>query len=128
MARINQNGFERLTAYSPEITYKLKTSLIEPPELTLRLKPLDRIGLLDAAGWGAEMKLGKIIAAAALEAVIGWDLQNEASEPIPLTEENKQRYLLPLLSAEIADGRPGELLGIKIFTDATDPDLFIKKN
>ena len=115
----NIKRLEQLTGW---IEYALVTTLLDPPVLKLRLRPLDSFNMITVDPAGASFAFGRFAADNAIEAVAEWDLCAEGV-PIPVTLENKVLYLRPIL-AEPVEGRG--LLGLAILEDAQNRELFLK--
>ena len=117
----NIKKLEQLTGW---VEYKLLSTLLDPPILKLRLRPLDSFSMVTADPAGASFAYGRFAADNAIEAVAEWDL-TENGVAIPVTPENKVLYLRPIL-AEMVEGR--SLLGLAILEDAQDRGLFVKNS
>jgi hypothetical protein len=115
----NIKRLEQLTGW---IEYALTTTLLDPPVLKLRLRPLDSFNMITVDPAGASFAFGRFAADNAIEAVADWDLTDNGV-PIPVTPENKVLYLRPIL-AEMVEGRG--LLGLAILEDSQDRQLFLK--
>jgi hypothetical protein len=119
MANIKQK-FEQLTGW---IEYKLESNILDPPILKLRLRPLYEFSKILPEDYGHS---GQVIAENVFEVVAEWDLTDNG-ERIPLTEDNKVRYLAPLLQEKLKDQSiTRSLLGLAIYEDAQNRALFLK--
>jgi len=115
----NIKRLEQLTGW---IEYALATTLLDPPVLKLRLRPLDSFSMVTTDPAATTFRFGQFAVDNAIEAVAEWDLCAEGV-PIPVTPENKVLYLRPIL-AEPVEGRG--LLGLAILEDAQNRELFVK--
>ena len=115
-------NIKRLEQLSGWQEYALVTTLLDPPVLKLRLRPLDSFNMITVDPAGASFAFGRFAADNAIEAVAEWDLADNGV-PIPVTPENKVLYLRPIL-AEPVEGRG--LLGLAILEDAQNRELFVK--
>jgi hypothetical protein len=115
-------NIKRLEQLSGWIEYALETTLLDPPVLKLRLRPLDALSMVTNEPAGVSFAFGRFAADNAAEAVAEWDLCVDGV-PVPVTPENKMLYLRPIL-AEVVEGRG--LLGLAILEDAQDRKIFIK--
>lgn len=114
---------EQLTGW---IEYRLKTDLLDPPVLRVRLRPLDAFDWRDAMPVNGEHRLGLATLEVAVEAVAEWDLsQNGQPIPIPADRKKKIATLRPLMAEEVAV-REGTLLAHAIIADAQNRELFLK--
>jgi len=94
-------NIKRLIGLSDWLTYRLQTTLLDPPEIKLRMKPISGMAPLDVlAQETKDIRASKIIIDAVLDAVEEWDLAI-AGEPLSPTPENKRLYLTPLLGMRI---------------------------
>lgn len=107
-------------------TFRLKTDLIDPPELKLELtraSKKERLSVLMGIGDYLEPKTGgplpeEIMAMmerfvpVAMRHVTGWDLTLNGA-PIPCTDEEKAKWLDPLLweDAELLEDEPADESG-----------------
>ena len=117
----NIKRLEQLTGW---IEYALVTTLLDPPVLKLRLRPLDSFSMVTTDPAATTFRFGQFAVDNAIEAVAEWDLADNGV-PIPVTPENKVLYLRPIL-AEVVEGRG--LLGLAILEDAQDRGLFVKNS
>ena len=121
MANIKVRKLEQLSGW---IEYKVKTTMLDPPVLRVRLRPttpLDMVGMASAGGAG--FQFGAMVVAAARAAVAEWDLSADGV-PLEVTEENKVLCLTPELMAEVVEGR--SYLGLAIVEDSQNRELFLK--
>jgi hypothetical protein len=102
----------------------LSNSVIDPPVLKLRLKPINRLESVDFMERTEDrVKYGSYIIGAAMEAVHDWDLAGLDGKPLPLDETNRNSYLKVLLGEQTADGI---LLGYVIYEFASNVGNFLK--
>jgi len=125
-------NIKRLIGLSDWLTYRLQTTLLDPPEIKLRMKPISGMAPLDVlAQETKDIRASKIIIDAVLDAVEEWDLAI-AGVPLPPTPENKRLYLTPLLGMRIenpealldADKEP--LLGLVLLLYGQTIENFLK--
>ena len=118
---------KRFRGVSEPVTYELETDLIDPPSITVRVRPISKVGLVDAVDFVAgekEPHFSRYVLESVLEAVQDWDLTLDG-ERLPLNAENKRAYLWPLLGEKVkGDGQT--LLGLVIFAYAADQSNFLK--
>jgi len=111
------------------LEYELETDLIEPPVLKLKVTPLNRIYSIDSyIGIGNQLKkttTAQVLAALILDVVQEWDLTLKG-KPVPVTDENKRKYLFPLLGEKVK-GKGMTLLGFELFNYVADLDNFEEK-
>jgi len=89
--------------------FEIETELIQPPVLKLKIKPTFRkeiinqlyssidSGVKDSATRKEIIESFKNLSEYAKKLVIDWDLTDENEQPIPCTEETKEKWLDPLL-------------------------------
>lgn len=123
MAKINFKPTAPLTGW---LEYPLKGTMLEPPVLRLRLRPIDQYDIIDATIADGELRAGRTLAAAAEKAVAEWDLEGQDGKPLEVTDENKEMYLRPILGEQLKDKPAGLLLGIQIVRDARARENFLK--
>jgi hypothetical protein len=102
----------------------LSNSVIDPPVLKLRLKPINRLESVDFLDRTEDrVKYGSYIIGAAMEAVHDWDLTGLDGKPLALDVVNRNSYLKVLLGEQTTDGK---LLGQAIYDYASDVGNFLK--
>jgi hypothetical protein len=116
-------NLKRLEQLSGWLTYELETTLLDPPVLKVRLRPMDNY---DAAqGRDVWRSSSRAMLEVALAAVAEWDLtENGVPIPFPSDPAIKAAALRPLMSEKVV-GRDS-ILGTAIFTDSLDRGLFLK--
>jgi hypothetical protein len=99
---------------------------LEPPVFRCRLRPITDLNFIDGVHVADEsFKFGRTAQDLAIEAVAEWDLSVEGV-PVPLTEETKSRYLLPIIAEQVEGREAGILLGVAIVQDARRTETFLK--
>ncbi len=98
-------------------------SLLDPPEIELRLSPIYAVDIIDGITGEGQFNLKQYTIRAALDAVKEWNLTRNG-KPIELTEEVKQRHLYPLLNAKIKG--KNSFLYSEIMEYARNLDNFLK--
>jgi hypothetical protein len=105
--------------------YRLVTTMLDPPVFRCRLRPVTELNMIDGlASEAADYRQGQATIDVAIAAVAEWDLA-VGGTPIPLTNENKRGWLVPVI-AEPVEGRKGFLLGMCIVQDAQNRENFLK--
>jgi len=120
-------NIKKLIGLSDWLTYKLDTSLLEPPEIRVRMRPISGMAPLDAIVEDAAVKkvrLSRIIIDAVCDAVEEWDLSIDG-KPLDPTAGNKAVYLVPLLGERVAES--GSLLGLELLNYGWSIDNFLGK-
>ena len=111
------------------LEYELETDRIEPPVLKLEVTPLNRLYSLDSyIGIGNQLKkttTTQVLISLILDVVQEWDLTFKG-KPIPVTDENKRNYLVPLLGEKVK-GKEMTLLGFELFNYVADLNNFEEK-
>jgi hypothetical protein len=107
------------------IDYPLESTMLDPPLLRLRLRPIDTYDVTDNSFTDGELRAGRAIVQTAVQAVAEWDLV-EGGKPIPVTEETKLAFLRPILGEPLLGSEGKLLLGIKIVRDARNRENFLK--
>jgi hypothetical protein len=103
-------------------TYEIENTILDPPIIRLRLKPVENLAVYDIPQ-GEEVKRSKIAKELLFESVVEWDLTMDG-KPIPCTDENKRKYL-PLFLGNVVKGTQG-YLGFAILAFAADLENFLK--
>ena len=116
---------QRIQPVSNWVTFKLKTKKLEPPEIKLKLAPVNRYieTATTANRPGVRNRMTQAVVNAVLNSIVDWDI-TENGEKIELTDENIAGVMIPLLGEEVAEGKM--LLGFKIFGFISDEDNFLK--
>lgn len=113
----NIKRLEQLTGW---LEYELETTLLDPPTLRVRLRPIDTFDLGDVLD-GATIKPTATLGLA-IRAVADWELTQDG-QPLLMTEDIKAAVLRPLMSEKVKDRT---ILGIAIIQDAQNRELFLK--
>ena len=124
---------KKLIGLSDWLTYRLKTTILNPPEIKLRMRPISGLAPLDSMLIDQkQIRLSRIIIDAVLDAVEEWDVCIEG-KPLELTPENKAVYLASLLGEVIEKPEnsttyePDVLLGLELLTYGRNLENFLKK-
>jgi len=116
---------KRIQPVSNWVTFKLKTKKLEPPEIKLKLAPVNRY--IECATTvsrpGVRNRMTQAVVNAVLNSIVDWDI-TENGEKIELTDENIAGVMIPLLGEEVAGGKM--LFGFEIFGFISDEDNFLK--
>jgi hypothetical protein len=104
------------------IKFELETTLIDPPEIELRLAPIYQLDVLDGIGEDG-FKFKRYYVETILDCVKEWNVKRRG-KIVPLTEEIKRKHLHPLLSANIKGEKI--LLANAIAKYAQNLDNFLK--
>lgn len=112
-------------AVSEWIKYELDTKELDPPEISVRLSPIDSLVDVDSMGLNLKIKLfSEIVLGKAMICVAEWDLKAKG-KPLPIDDLRiKERVLRRLLGERLKGKR--ELLGNAILAYAQDLDNFSK--
>ena len=115
---------KNLFVTSDWLEFELMTKVLVPPILKLKLRPMVESTPLHVLGFDGQAKGGYVMAQKVLETVVDWDLTLNG-EPIPVTEENKQKALLQFLGCMVK-GEGRNILGMEIAKFASDLENFVK--
>lgn len=117
---------KKIQPVSNWVTFKLKTDKLEPPEIKLKLAPVNRYiestTMVQRAG--ATKRMTQAVVNAILNSIVDWDI-TENGEKIELTDENIAGVMIPLLG-EVIQGTKRMLLGFKIFEYISNEENFLK--
>ena len=107
------------------LKFELETTLLDPPEIEVRVSPIYSITAIDHVDVKGEIKsMTNMVVETVLESVQEWNLTRKG-KPIPIDEDDmKRKCLLPLLGAKIKN-KP-QLLGLAIWTYAQNIENFLK--
>ena len=125
---------KKLIGLSDWLTYRLKTTILNPPEIKLRMRPISGLAPLDSTLNPdlKQLRLSKIIIDSVMDVIEEWDVCIEG-KPLELTPENKAVYLAPLLGEVIEKSEnsttyePDVLLGLELLTYGRNLENFLKK-
>lgn len=117
---------QEIQAVSGWLEYELNTKMLEPPSIKLKIAPINRMEYVDDYDVKAQgiKPLTTIVINRILRAVRDWDLTLKGKK-LPVTEDNKRDYLIPLLGEQVK-GKGKTLLGFELFTFASDLENFLK--
>ena len=115
---------KELKVLSEWVKFELETDLIDPPEIEFRIEYMNMVDLLDCVDVdGRVFSMKKLIKVEVPKYVKEWSVKKEKKN-IPLTDEMKQKHLIPLLGAKLKD-QP-IFLGLAIYNYASDRKNFLK--
>lgn len=116
-------------ARSEWIKYELITTELEPPEISLRLSPIDSITNVDGFdGRGRIKRFSEVVLQQAMDCVAEWDLKQNG-KPLPIEDlEIKERVLRRLLGERLKEKKDGEVqrLGTAIIEYSRNLENFLK--
>jgi hypothetical protein len=112
-------------AISPWIKYELDTKELDPPEIELKLSPIESISNVDSWGGNGRLLLySEVVLQKAMISVADWKLK-QGGEPLPIKDPRiKERVLRRLLGEKLKGSQ--ELLGNAIMEYAQNLDNFSK--
>jgi len=114
-------NIKKLIALSEWLTYELETTILDPPILKIKVRPINAMATTDV---GIEnLKFGAVMIEMVIDAVQEWDIADEGN-PILCNDEMKRLHLPFLLSQKIKG--KDTLLGIEVLRYAGDIEHFIR--
>jgi hypothetical protein len=114
-------NIKKLVGLSEWQTYELDSTILDPPTLRLRMKPIN--GMVGSDVSDENMKLSAVLIEMVIDAVQEWDIA-DAGEPIPCTDKNKRLHL-PFLLGQKIKGKD-RMLGIELLGYAGEIENFIR--
>lgn len=117
--------FKERKVISEFIKFELDTTELDPPEIELRISPLDSIQSLDGFNVAGQVKpFSEIILGKAMACVQEWNLKQNGKELLIADLEIKERVLRRLLGEKLKGKKI--LLGNEIITYASNRENFLK--
>jgi hypothetical protein len=114
-------NIKKLIALSEWLTYELETTVLDPPILKLRIRPINAMVANDIEP--EKMKLSAMMIEMVIDAIQEWDIA-DAGEPIPCNDVTKRQHLQFLLGQKVKD--KDRMLGIDLLFYAGDIENFIR--
>lgn len=116
-------------ARSEWIKYELDTTELDPPEISLRLSPIDSITNVDSFdGTGRLKTFSEVVVMKAMACIVEWDIK-EKGKLLPIENlEIKERVLRRLLGERLKkkEGEDIKRLGTAIIEYSTNLENFLK--
>lgn len=127
---------KKIQALSEWLTFTLDTTIISPPVIKVKVRPINGIqsgDFLSTLPTG-EIAFGSYMVDTAADAIREWDLTDSEGRPLPLSTDNRQGYLRLLLASRIVedgetkdrDEAKDKYFAKEIFNYASDLDNFLK--
>jgi hypothetical protein len=107
--------WQTFTLQTPDLGFNL--------EIKLKVKPNDPLASADHNEERTSGQMSEYVRKCVLDSVVDWDLTTEG-QPLPVTQENKDKYLKPLLGILIKD--EVRCFGISVLEFARDWSNFLK--
>lgn len=114
-------NIKKLVGLSEWLEYELDSTVLDPPILKLRVKPIN--GMVGSDVPDENMKLSAVLIEMVIDAIQEWDIA-DAGESIPCTDKNKRLHL-PFLLGRRIKGKD-RMLGFEILDYAGDVENFIR--
>jgi len=117
--------FKERKALSEWIKYELDTKELDPPEIEVRLSPIDSINQIDSFDEKGKIRLfSEVVLRKAMACIAEWNLKQKG-KPLPIEDlEIKERVLRRLLGERLKGKK--ELLGHSILAYAQNLENFLK--
>lgn len=122
--------FKERKAMSEWIKYELDTKELDPPEIEVRLSPIESITNVDSFDGGGKFKpFSEIVLGKAMLCVADWNVKQKGKvldiENLEIKERVLRRLLGEYLKKQNKDDKP-KLLGNAIIEFSTNLDNFLK--
>jgi hypothetical protein len=114
---------KKLEPLTDWIRFEIDTDIIDPPEISLRFRPVNPAVVFDMKG-GDQQKYSSYIIEVLVDAIVEWDLRWQ-DKPYPCTEEAKRPFIMSIVGAFIKD-KPGRMFGFAALDAASDQSNFLK--
>lgn len=114
---------KEVKALSEWVKFELETDLIDPPVIEFRLAPIYTVDVFDGVDDEGKFKFKKYYVQTVLDCTKEWNVK-KGGKTIELTDEVKQRHLMPLLSAKVKG--KNTMLITEIYNHASNLDNFVK--
>lgn len=119
--------FKERKATSEWVKFELDTKELDPPEIELKLSPIETITNIDSFTGSGKLKLfSEVVLGKAMACVAEWKL-TQSGKPLPIeNEEIKERVLRRILGEKLKGKKPSKMLGNAIIEYCSNLDNFSK--
>ena len=119
--------FKERKATSEWIKFELATKELDPPEIELKLSPIETITNVDSFDGSGKFKLfSEVVLGKAMACIAEWKL-TQKGKPLPIENEQiKEQVLRRILGEKLKDTKPVKMLGNAIIEYASNLDNFSK--
>lgn len=118
---------KNISILSEWLTFELETTWFDPPVIKLKIGPImEDIPIADMVdNRNSSPSEGDIVSYKLYDAIQDWDFTSNGQK-VPLTRQNKQRILRPLLGLKLKG--ENQILGTKLLVYASNKENFLKNS